>query len=137
MSDYNRGVDLRGMAAGLTGLDRAIVEVLSGHVGREKAMPRGQLVRRVRMYSNFKTVNERQIRMAIQELRNAGKALICSTGGVKGGYWIAAGWDDVEEFIENELEPRALGLLQTKKAMLSAAGQKFGPRPVARQDSLF
>ena len=134
---HNKGIDLKAMMAGLEGLDLAVLSVLRYSIGRENAMPRKRLVQHLRNNPIYKNIDERHVRQTIHELRQSGRALICSTGGINGGYWIAAGWDEVEEFIQKEVEPRALGLLETKKAMLQAAGKHFGPKPELKQERLF
>lgn len=134
---YNDGVDVRAMAAGLSGLQHVVLEVLVEAVGRENAMPRDQLVRLVRRHPEHRTVSERLVRLAIHELRTSGKALICSTGGINGGYWIAANREEVEEFIAREIEPRAMGLLETKKVMLVTARMRFEQSSPIRQHELF
>ena len=134
---FNRNVDVQALASQATGLEKDVLLVLRYSIGRDKAMSRNDLIDYLRRNPIYADVDERVVREAIHELRQSGRALICSTGGVGGGYWLARDWAEVEEFIAREVEPRALGLLETKKAMLQAAGRRFGPKPVGRQTSLF
>ena len=134
---HNRGVNVKQMAAGLQGLEKDVLLVLQYSIGRDNAMPRRDLIAYLRRNPIYSDVDERAVRLAIHELRQSGTALICSTGGIGGGYWLARDWDEVEEFIAREVEPRALGLLATKKSMLAAAGRQFGPKPTVKQTTLF
>lgn len=135
--DFNRGYDGRSAAAGLGDLAAVVLRVLQGAIGRSAAISRKDLVRMVRTSPSHRNVSERQVRLAINEIRNSGAALVLSTGGWSGGYWLAASYAELDEFISSEIDPRALGLLATKNAMLSAAHRLLGPRHVYRQGSMF
>jgi hypothetical protein len=106
-----------------TGLDRAMLRVLSFHMGRSHAIGRGELVKAL-WFEGFK-VNERQARQAIHDLRRAGH-LICSMPGEDGGYYLAESLAEFEEFIDRELHPKAIDMLETEKAMKAAAHARFG-----------
>lgn len=136
-TSFNRGVDVQALAAQTKGLQKEVLLVLKYSVGRERAMSRNDLIGYLRRNPLWADVDERLVREAIHELRQSGVALICSTGGVGGGYWFAKDWDEVDEFIAREIEPRAYGLLETKRAMLATAGRQFGPKPVVKQTTLF
>lgn len=107
------------------GLIQDLKNIFRQAVGKENAVPRDRLVN---MLARWKTGNgfERQVRAAILELRQNGW-LICSTGGISGGYWLAANWEEVTEFITREYHSRAMSMLDTEKKMKQAAQEKWGP----------
>jgi DNA-binding transcriptional regulator PaaX len=116
------------------GLDRAILSVLSFHQGRKEAISRGKLVGDLaRMGFD---VNERAMRACINELRKAGQ-LICSSGGDGGGYYLPVNHEELNEFIEHELRPRAMDLLEQEKALRSEAEKRWGRYSPEKQISLF
>jgi hypothetical protein len=104
-------------------LERAVLRVLSFHVGKKNAIGRDQLVETVRM--NWPDAHERQVRQGIHDLRRKGR-LICSMPGESGGYYFAANLDEFWEFIERELHPKAIDLLETEKILKESARQQFG-----------
>jgi hypothetical protein len=116
---YNAGFSLELPA----GLERAVARVLEFHIGRERAIGRSDLVYALGQ-SGFK-VSEREARQAINELRKEG-CPICSTGGVEGGYWLAADWKELQEYLERELHSRAMDLLEQESALRSAAEKVWG-----------
>ncbi|MGA2504228.1 MAG: hypothetical protein ABSG01_09080 [Anaerolineales bacterium] len=105
------------------GLDRALLRVLTFHVGKGKAIGRVSLLVGLRL-EGFE-VNERQARQCIHDLRRAGH-LICSAPGENGGYYLAASLDEFLEFCERELHPKAIDMLETESAMKASARQQFG-----------
>jgi len=105
------------------GIERAMIRLLDFHVGREKAISRGDLVL-VLTASGFR-VSERVARQVINELRKRG-FLICSTGGEGGGYWLAVSWQELNEYIERELHARAMDLLEQEKALRREAERRWG-----------
>lgn len=105
------------------GLERAMLRVLSFHQGRERAIGRGALVTELRRLGF--AVSEREARLQINLLRKAGQP-ICSTGGPDGGYWLAAGWDELQAYIEQELHSRAMDLLEQEKALRAEAEKRWG-----------
>jgi hypothetical protein len=112
------------------GLERAVARVLLYHIGRERAISREGLVAALAM-SGFK-VSEREARAAINELRKQGRP-ICSTGGEKGGYWWAANWEELNEYIERELHSRAMDLLEQERALRAEAEKEWGRFSPQRQ----
>lgn len=132
-SDYNAGVNVKEMIDNLpAGLDRAMLRILEFHKGRENAISRGRLLADLGLMGFV--VHEREARVCINQLRKEGVE-ICSTGGSKGGYWMAVSQDEVMEFTENELEPRAMDLLEQSKAMKAAAERRWGKYSRERQES--
>ncbi len=105
------------------GLERTLLRVLSFHVGRENAISRGHLLRDVSTHG-FK-VKDRQLRIQINLCRKDGHA-ICSSGGVDGGYYMAADWDELDEFLSREVHSRAMDLLEQEKALKRAAEKRWG-----------
>jgi hypothetical protein len=115
------------------GLEDAILEVLAAcNYRREAALSRSSLVLAASAKMG-EDIPDRVIRLAIHSLRRKG-VLICSAPGADGGYWLASDWQDVSEFFERELHPKAMDLLETESAMKEAARRKFGD---AVQVSLF
>lgn len=126
MAQFNKGVDVRALTEGLTdALEISIIRVLAAHVGREQAISRVDLLEWVRTNPANMGVDDRRLRLAINDLRKKG-LLICSTGGIGGGYWLAADHAEVLAFVEQELHPRAMGLLETERAMRESAAELFG-----------
>jgi DNA-binding transcriptional regulator PaaX len=113
------------------GLDRAVLRVLSFHVGRGQAISRQDLLADLHQLG-FR-VHERAARAQISQLRKAGH-LICSAGGVNGGYWLGDDRAEVEEFINTEITPRIADLAETRSALQAAVREKWGE---ATQPSLF
>lgn len=105
------------------GADRCILRVLSFHVGRSRAVVKGELLQRVRDHGF--DLGEREIRAAINQLRKDGH-LICSVGGTGGGYYMAGTALELEEFLERELHSRAMDLLEQEKALRGAARKVWG-----------
>jgi len=105
------------------GLDRALLRVLSFHVGHQNAIGQNALVRMLQLEGSF--VQERQARQCIHDLRRQGH-LICSAPGESGGYYLAASLAEFIEFCDQELHLKALDMLETESAMRAAARQQFG-----------
>jgi repressor of nif and glnA expression len=105
------------------GLEREILRVLSFHVGKKHALGRDQLVEEVR--ARGYDAHERQVRQCIHDLRRKG-ILICSMPGEEGGYYMAASLEEVLEFLERELHPKATDMLETESTMKASARQQFG-----------
>jgi len=102
----------------------AVTRILTRHIGREHAIARADLVDDVRRLTRH-PYTDRQVRAAINALRKQGW-LICSAGGVGGGYWLAKNRGEVLEFLEREVRPRAMDLLAIEKAMRQAMLEQFG-----------
>ena len=98
---------------------RAVRAALEFHVGKENAISRKKLLKKI------PGLNDRQMRIAIYQLRNDG-CLICSRGGRGGGYWMAENIDDVQLFINTELRSRAYDMLKTAQRMEHSAIAQFG-----------
>lgn len=105
------------------GLERTVLHILNFHKGRDQAIGRGELVRTCGQMG-FR-VHERVVRQAINDMRKAGTP-ICSTGGEDGGYWLAANWEELIEYVEREIHSRAMDLLEQEKSLKQAAEQRWG-----------
>ena len=106
-----------------SGLDCAVLSVMRYHKGRENAIPRIDLLEMLKMHG-WET-GDRAVRLQINLLRKQGH-LICSAGGRGGGYYIARNWSELEDFIGQELRPRAMDLLEQEKALKVGAKREFG-----------
>lgn len=116
------------------GIERAMLRVISFHVGKDAAISKPQLLTELKRLG-FPT-NERSARLCIVDLRNNGH-LICSSSG-EGGYFLAATMEEYSEFVGREYESRIRELAQTKAAMDAGAKSLFHGAPEkAKQASLF
>lgn len=112
-------------------LRECVLYLLNFHQGRKQAISRSELLHQLADHG-FAGVEEREVRIIIHDLKQSGE-LIGSTGGIGGGYYIATGWDELEDYWEHEIDSRALDLLQQKKAQRHQAVIQFGPKPVPHQ----
>ena len=112
------------------GVERAILRVLSFHQGAENAIPRFNLLADIKWHGF--DISEREMRAAINSLRKGG-ALICSAGGLSGGYYSPASPQELEDYFSRELHPRAMDLLEQERAMKEAAEKLWGKYSPARQ----
>ena len=105
-------------------IERAVLTVLEYRIGRDMAISRAQL--RTEVARLGFPAHERVIRATVNSLRKAGH-LICSTGGEGGGYWMGMNWQEVDEFITQEVHARLVDLAETEAALKRAAEAKWGP----------
>ena len=106
-----------------SGLDRAILSILRFHKGRENAIARDDLLEM--LYMHGWETSDRVMRAQINLLRKDGH-LICSAGGRGGGYYIAFNWSELEDYIGQELHPRAMDLLEQETALKVGAKREWG-----------
>ena len=106
-----------------SGLDRALLSIFRYHQGRENAISRDDLLDHLKSIG-WET-SDRVMRAQINLLRKNGH-LICSAGGHGGGYYLARNWSELEDFIGQELRPRAMDLLEQEKALKVGAKRVFG-----------
>ena len=131
VNNFNQGVDFDHLYQRDVATQYCVLFALKDRVGHEYRMSRISLVNKVQLLWYWKVSKkdrapgERKIRNMVRELRREG-ALICSTGGTKGGYWIPETLPEVLYFIATELISRAMDLLVTAKRMKDAAFRKFG-----------
>jgi len=103
------------------GLDRAILRVLSQHIGKENAVSKPVLLSTLAM--NGFQVAERQARAAIVDLRKRGH-LICSSSG-DGGYYLPASAEEYAEFAQVEYRSKIADMADTLRAMDDGARNIF------------
>jgi hypothetical protein len=113
-------------------LERAMLRILSFHIGKNHAISKPQLLRDLGR-SGFH-VSERQARGEIVELRKHGH-LICSSSG-DGGYYIAETNEEYEEFAQVEYRAKIIDMSETLRAMDDGAGKFFQVHEM-KQASLF
>lgn len=113
------------------GLERAILRVLSYHIGKDRAIGRMEMVRQVGQLGCSTT--ERQLHEQIKQLRRDGY-LICSAAGEDGGYYLAANHQEYNEFRQIEFAGKIADMAETMTAMDKAALRDFG---VGVQPGLF
>lgn len=134
---YNAGVSVQEMIDQLpAGLDRAILRIISFHVGHDNRISRVQFILDLKTHGFDYTHDDRIPRLCINKLRKEGVE-ICSTGGSKGGYWMANGHEELEEFLEHEVDKRAKDLHEQASAMRKAAEKRWGRYSPAKQVSMF
>ncbi len=133
---YNAGFDIDELIDNLpAGLERAILDVLKFHKGREEAISRSQLLIDLKMMG-FPMKDDRPARLCINQLRKQG-ITICSTGGKNSGYWMAKNNDELEEYIQNEPLARIKDLSEQVQAMRTAAEKEWGRYSPEKQGALF
>lgn len=102
------------------GLPRVVLQVLQHHRGAASAVSKAELTANV---SRIIGASERQIRLAIEELRRQG-VLVCAMSSA-GGYFIADNRQEVDAFLAEYLA-RVREISQTAHAMSDAAVREFG-----------
>jgi len=128
---FNEGVDFETLYQKDVAVQYCVLSALKNAKGHDYRVTRSALVRRVQLIwywhisKTDKPPGDRKIRNTIRELRREG-ALICSTGGTKGGYWIPETLPEVLLFIATEFVARAMDMLVTAKRMRDSAIRKFG-----------
>jgi hypothetical protein len=110
----------------ITQLERAILDALSSHVGKDNALPLKTLIKDLRLIPALGSFAKIQVSYAVSRLRKSGRALICSTHGNESFYWLASNLDEVLDFVEHEVHPRAEELVEIEYAMINAALKAFG-----------
>ena len=105
------------------GLDQCMMRILARHVGRQHVIPRTKLLDAIH-FSGYSSVDDRSMRALINALRKSGE-MICSSGGINGGYWLAASYAELDEYISHELEPRAKDLLEQMHALKTSARERW------------
>ena len=116
------------------GVERGILRILSFHQGKKQAIGRGRVVAELVLMGYH--VSEREMRACINELRKEGH-LICSMGGEGGGSYLPADHEELEEYIERELHPRAMDMLEQEKALRAEAEKRWGRYSPEKQVPLF
>jgi hypothetical protein len=103
------------------GLERAILRVLSDHIGKENTITKPKLLQDLARLGFHQ--HERQARLCIVELRKHGH-LICSSSG-DSGYYIASTVEEYEEFAQVEYRSKIVDMSETLRAMDEGAKRVF------------
>lgn len=104
-------------------LERAVLRVLTFHVGRDRAVGSAALLTAVRMHGFH--ASERQVRDAVKQLRRSG-VLIGSAAGEGGGYYILTSQQEFDSFTAVEFQAQISDMLETLQAMRDAARREWG-----------
>lgn len=113
-------------------LTREVGYILAAHKGLDRALRRDRILQLVKMQPQFKHTTDRQIRGAIESLREAGE-LICSLGADSEGYYMAADMREYQEFRQVYLS-YARTIQDRARKMDQEAARRFGANPL--QDRL-
>jgi hypothetical protein len=105
-------------------LKDAVLQLLTPRVGRERAISRKDLLMFL-MQKGVRFGDEREVRMAIYALRREGN-MILSTGGQGGGYFLAASWSELNEYLDREVHSRAMDLLEQERILRAEAERTWG-----------
>lgn len=117
-----------------TDLQRALLRVLRAHRGADNPVTSTQLLLLVQRRIANRSVDNRTMRSAIQELRLSGDiegARICSTTKKGGGYYLATDDKELEQYLD-QIHGRALVQLKMESTQRKCAGLE--PR---KQEMLF
>lgn len=110
------------------GRERAVLRVMTWHVGQAQAVRRDEIARAAeKMGVRFS--DERQVRLAIVELRKRGVP-ICSSSG-DAGYYLPATLDEYREFRAREYVKKIVDMRETVAAMDNQVRSMF-PADYAR-----
>ncbi len=137
---FNSGVDFEDLYRKDVALRFCVLTALKNSVGHYNRLTRDRLIARVTNWWYWKISKvdkppgDRQIRNCIRELRKEG-AWIMSTGGTKGGYWIADSFEEVKLFVKKEFRARALDQLHTGKRVVDSARRGFGGQSHAWEEA--
>jgi len=116
------------------GIERAMLRVLSYHMGKENAISKPDLMLELKRLG-FRT-SERQARACIVELRKHGHLIASSSG--EGGYFLCSSMEEYNEFAQVEYKSKIVDMSQTLAAMDEGARDLFRGLPKeAKQASLF
>lgn len=105
--------------------ERYLLRILQERVGRDKALSRSGLLALVQRMPGCSKLSDRQMRQVINGLRIAGQ-LICAAAGDEGGYYLAATWEELDEYLQREVHSRAMDLLEQEKALRQAGERQWG-----------
>ncbi len=107
-------------------LEKAVLLILSFHVGRSHAISGARLLFELQG-RGFKINETRYFREAINNLRKQGFP-IGSTGGKSGGYWLCSGWQELNPMLQVQFHDFAMDLLEQESAMRQGAARMWGPQ---------
>jgi len=106
-----------------SGLDRTLMSILKHHKGKENAISRESLLEMLKLMGW--NPSDRAVRAQINLFRKQ-NYLICSAGGKGGGYYFARNWQELLDYINQELHPRAMDLLEQERALKVGARREWG-----------
>jgi hypothetical protein len=115
----------------LEGLARRVGSMLEHRVGIENALGRGEILHLIRMLPVYRRTSDRQLRSAIEELRDGGSLVCNMTSG--DGYFLARTEEEYRDFKSLYLA-HCLSMLATVKQMDRAAELRWGS--LSLQDKL-
>lgn len=105
-----------------TGAERAVLRVLSFHVGLDEAIQKPDLITEcAKIGTHFK--DERQVRKVIVDLRKKGIPICASSG--ESGYFLAATLEEYREFRGREYVSKIVDMKATVSAMDAHVKQMF------------
>ena len=114
------------------GLEKSVYQVLYERTGRDNAISRQALLSLIK--SRYPKTTDRQLRACINQMRKDG-VMICSTGGEDGGYWFAASWDELSEYLDREVVSRLTDLAEQERALTKAGESRWGY--LTKQERMF
>jgi DNA-binding GntR family transcriptional regulator len=103
-------------------LRRDVLAILQARVGAGRAIRAREIAQRLGLRGRYA---DRPVREAIKQLRRDGH-LILSSVGRNPGYYVAATEQEWREFRDANLRPRAYDILETARAMGTAAQRRWG-----------
>lgn len=105
------------------GLIHIITITLDSAIGQEKSIERSRLLEISRGMPMLRKVSDRQVRAAIEELREEGYPICNMEKG--DGYYLASSMAEYQEF-RRKYGSHALTILERMRAMDNTAEQKWG-----------
>jgi hypothetical protein len=129
-------------------LERAILRILSFHMGEDNAISRQGLMENLAMHgfdygtgqmdprTKRRVFNDRPVRDQINQMRK-NSVPICAKSGVGGGYFWPVRWSELDAFIAKELHGKAMDLLEQEKILRQVGEKMWGKYSPAKQASLF
>jgi hypothetical protein len=104
------------------GAERSVLRVLSYHISLDHAIQKPDLIAEcAKLGSHFR--DERQVRLAIVNLRKSGVP-ICSSSG-ESGYYLAGNLEEYKEFRGREYVKKIVDMKSTVEAMDKAVKSMF------------
>jgi hypothetical protein len=103
------------------GLERAVVQILKNHIGKENALHLDQLA--IFLIDLGFHAEKRQIRIAIRNLRRE-QWLIGALPSE--GYYIISSKAEFNEFVDKEFKPKITDMAETLRIMRNSANERFG-----------
>lgn len=105
------------------GLDRAVLRIVSQYHGRANPIKRIAIIDELHLLNL--DPHERQVRKSVENLRRRG-FLICSASTQDGGYYMATGLTEFQEFAQREYWAFIHRMRETVQGMEEEATKQFG-----------